>query len=150
MLHRFMPEADLKDMWPLPADPLTVEFDLQALVGPLMREAGKRKGPQFGPGAGSLRTKVERLAKAGAVGVVTVRGPRSFLDAEELEADAFAPLQRQDGVVGEPFALPIVQLKWKAADRLLRVGKGKRKISALQEAIDTKLVPQSAELPGSR
>lgn len=148
MLHRFMPEADLKDMWPLPADPLAVEFDLQALVGPVMREAGKRKGPQFGPGAGSLRTKVERLAEAGAVGVVTVRGPRSFLDAEEREADAFAPLQREDGVVGEPFALPLVQLKWKAADRLLRVGKGKRKISALQEAIDTKLAPQSAELPG--
>ncbi|MDC0722161.1 M20/M25/M40 family metallo-hydrolase [Nannocystis bainbridge] len=148
ILQRFMPEADLKDMWPLPADPLTVELDLQALVGPVMREAGKRKGPQFGMGAGSLRTKVERLTKAGAVAVIAVRGPRSFLDAEEREADAFAPLQREDGVVGEPFALPVVQMKWKAADRLLRVGKAKQKISAVQEGIDTKLAPLSGDIPG--
>ncbi|WAS93345.1 M20/M25/M40 family metallo-hydrolase [Nannocystis punicea] len=148
ILQRFMPEADLKDMWPLPADPLAVEFDLQALVGPVMREAGKRKGPQFGMGAGSLRTKVERLAKAGAVGVVALRGPRSFLDDQEREADAFAPLLREDGAVGEPFAVPVVQIKWKAADKLLRVGKGKQKISAVQAAIDTKLAPQSGDIPG--
>lgn len=148
MLQRFMPGADLKDMWPLPADPLTVEFDLQAIVGPALREAGKRKGPQFGMGAGSLKTKVERLAKAGAVGVVAVRGPRSFLDADDREADAFAPLQREDGAIGEAYAVPVVQLKWKAADKLLRVGKGKQKISALQAAIDDTLTPRSAEIPG--
>ncbi|MBZ5709819.1 M20/M25/M40 family metallo-hydrolase [Nannocystis pusilla] len=148
MLQRFMPGADLKDMWPLPADPLTVEFDLQAIVAPVMREAGKRKGPQFAMGAGSLRTKVERLAKAGAIGVVAVRGPRSFLDDAEREADAFAPLQREDGALGEPVALPVVQLKWKAADSLLRVGKGKQKISALQAAIDGDFVPRSADIPG--
>lgn len=147
-LQAFMPEADLKDMWPLPADPLTVELDLQAVVGPAMREAGKRKGPQFGFGEGSLKTKVERLAKAGAVGVVAVRGPRSFFNADERELDAFAPLQREDGALGEAVAIPVVQLKWKEADRLLRVGKGKRKISALQAVIDTTFSPQSADIPG--
>lgn len=148
MLQQFLPEADLKDMWPLPDDPLAVELDLAALVGPVMREATRRKGPQFGFQAGSLKSTVERLAQAGAIGVVAVRGPRSFLDAESREADAFLPLQRDDGALGEPLALPIVQMKWKAADRLLRVGKGKKKISELQAVIDTKLIPQSGEIPG--
>jgi hypothetical protein len=149
MMQRYLPPgADLKDMWPAPADPLTVELDLQAVVGPAMREAGKVTGPRFAFNAGSLKTKVERLAKAGATGVVVVRGPRSFLTDEDRKADAPSPLTRDDGTVGEPFAVPVVQMKWKAADRLLRVGKSKKKISDLQSAIDSSLAPQSGEVAG--
>lgn len=149
MLQPFLPPgADLKDMWPAPADPLALELDLQAIVAPVMREAAKQKGPKFGFMAGSLKTKVERLTKAGAVGVVVVRGPRSFLTDDERAADAPPPLVREDGPVGEPLGVPVVQVKWKAADRLLRVGKSKKKISELQRTIDTSLVPQSGEIAG--
>lgn len=141
--------ADLKDMWPLPADPLTLELDLQSLAGVVMREAAKLKGPKFGFAEGSLKQKVERLARAGAVGVVAVRGPRSFFSAEEREADAFPPLKEDDGgPMGDALALPIVHMKWKAADKLLRVGKSRQKISALQAAIDEKLAPRSGEISG--
>ena len=148
LIQPFAPGVDLKDMWPAPADTLTLELELQAVLGVAMREAAKLKGPKFGFSEGSLKTKVERLAAAGAVGVVVVRGPRSFLADDEREADAFPPLTREDGPVGEPFKVPVVQVKWKAADKLLRIGKKKRKISELQSAIDTTYVPQSAEIPG--
>jgi hypothetical protein len=148
MLQQFLPHADFKDMWPPPADPLQVELGVVELIGPIRRELAKAPGPRFDRRAGFIRTKIERLAQAGAVGVVAVRGPRSFLDADEREVDAFIPLQRDGEALGEPLPLPVVQIKWKAADRLLQVGKRKQKISALQAAIDTTFTPQSAEIPG--
>ena len=148
MIQPFIPGADLKDIWPAPADPLALELDLQGFAGVAMREVAKLKGPKFGFTEGSLRNKVERLAAAGAVAVVAVRGPRSFFGEDERLADAFPSLSREDGPIGEAFAVPVLQIKWKAADKLLRVGKGKRKISELQSVIDSTFVPQSGEIPG--
>lgn len=148
MVQPFLPNADLKDMWPAPADPLTLDLDLQSIAGVAMREAAKVKGPRFGFGAGSLKAKVERLAAAGAVGVVAVRGPRGFFSAEERAADALPELSQEDRPIGEAFALPVVQMKWAVADTMLRVGKSKKKISELQSAIDSTLVPRSAEIVG--
>lgn len=144
LLQSFLPPETLAKVWPLPEDPLTLDYDLQTIVGGLMREAANLPGPRFGFGEGSLKTKVERLAKAGAVGVVAVRGPRSFLAPEEREADALPALAGGTSVLGEPLPLPVVQLKWKAADKLL----GKRKLSQLQEEIDRDRKPRSGPMPG--
>ncbi len=146
-LQPFLVGADLKGFWPAPADPLALEFELQTLLAEVFKAATQVAGPRFGFTEGSLATKVERLAKGGAVGVVVVRGPRSFLSDADREADAFVPLQEEDSAVGEPFPVPVLQLKWKAADKLLRVGK--KKISELQAAIDTARKPQSGEISGA-
>ena len=147
-LQPFLVGADLKGFWPAPADPLTLEFEPQRLLSEVFKAASQVAGPSFNVFTeGSLATKVERLVKAGAVGVVVVRGPRSFLSDEDRDADAFVPLQAEDSAVGEPFPVPVLQLKWKAADKLLRVGK--RKISELQAAIDTAHKPQSGEISGA-
>ena len=144
MLQSFLPPENLAKVWPLPEDPLTLEFDLQRILGGLMREAANLPGPRFGMSEGGLKTKVERLAKAGAIGVVAVRGPRSFVSPEEREADALPTLDGSTGVLGEPLPLPVVQVKWKSVDKLL----GKRKLSRLQEEIDRDRVPRSGPLPG--
>ena len=144
LLRPFLPQAAPDAVWPLPTDVLTVEYDLQKLIGALMREAAALPGPRFGVGEGSLKGKVERLAQAGAVGVIAVRGPRSFVAADDREADALPTLTAGSGVVGEPFALPVVQMKWKSVDRLL----GKRTLSRLQEQIDAEKRPRSGPLPG--
>lgn len=139
MLQSFLPAASLTKLWPAPEDLLSLEYDLQTIVGGLMREAASLPGPRFGMGEGGLKTKVERLAKAGAIGVVAVRGPRSFIAPEEREADALPPLEGDTRVLGEPLPLPVVQVKWKSVDRLL----GKRKLSRLQEEIDLGRAPRS-------
>ncbi|MBA3546670.1 MAG: M20/M25/M40 family metallo-hydrolase, partial [Nannocystis sp.] len=144
MLESFLPPENLAKVWPLPEDPLTLEFDLQKIVGGLMREAANLPGPRFGMAEGGLKTKVERLAKAGAIGVIAVRGPRSFVSPEERDADALPTLDGGAGVLGEALPIPVVQIKWKSADKLL----GKRKLSRLQEEIDRARVPRSGPLPG--
>jgi hypothetical protein len=150
MLQSFLPPASLAKLWPLPEDPLTLEYDLQMILGGLMREAASMPGPRFGMSEGGLKTKVERLARAGAIGVVAVRGPRSFIAPEEREADALPTLDAMtgtsgtSGVLGEPLALPVVQVKWRTVDRLL----GKRALSKLQEEIDVGRAPRSGPLPG--
>ncbi len=144
LLQSFLPPENLAKVWPLPEDPLTVEYDLQTIVGGLMREAANLPGPRFGFGEGSLKSKVERLAKAGAVGVVAVRGPRSFVAPEEREADALPTLAGGTSVLGEALALPLVQMKWKAVDKLL----GQRKLSKLQEEIDLGRKPRSGPMAG--
>lgn len=144
LLQSFLPPENLAKVWPLPDDPLTLDYDLQTIVGGLMKEAANLPGPRFGFSEGSLKSKVERLAKAGAVGVVAVRGPRSFIAPEEREADALPGLEGGTSVLGEPLPLPVVQMKWKAADKLL----GKRKLSQLQAEIDRDLKPRSGPMPG--
>lgn len=147
LLAGFMPADRLGGVWPLPADVMTVEYDLQAIGGALMKEAASLPGPRFGFGEGSLKTKVERLAQAGAVGVIAVRGPRSFLGADERAADEFTPLMAAKGhKVGEPLALPVVQMKWKAADALL--APAKLKPSKLQAEIDGDRKPRSRAVAG--
>ncbi len=143
MLQPFLPQAKLADLWPLPAEVLTVEYDLQKLVAGLMRAAAENPGPRFGVGEGNLRTKVERLARAGAVGVVAVRGPRSFLSPADREADEL-PKLAGDGVLGEGLPVPVVQAQWKAIDRLL----GKQQLSKWQAQIDADREPRSGPLAG--
>lgn len=142
MVEPFMPKSALANVWPLPEDVLAIEYDLQKIVGGLMREAANLPGPRFAVGEGSLRSKVERLAKAGAVAVVTVRGPRSFLSPGERDADALPRLDESSGVLGESLPLPVVQMKWKAADRLL----GKKQLSRWQEEIDRDRKPRSTPI----
>jgi hypothetical protein len=144
MLSAFVPAERLAGVWPLPEDPRTVEFELGAVAKALMAEAAKLPGPQFGFGEGALRTKVERLTKAGAVGVILVRGPRSFLTAEERAADELPTL---DGLkLGEALPVPVVQVQWKTADALL--GAGKQTVSKLQARIDADRRPRSGPVAG--
>lgn len=144
LLQPFMPQLKMATLWPLPADVVSVELDLQKLGGTLMREVASMPGPRFPVGEGGLKTKIERLVKAGAVAVVTVRGPRSFLSPEEREADVLPPIAGDGGVVGESFAVPVIQAKWKSIDRLL----GGRALSKLQAQIDGERRPHSKPLAG--
>ena len=136
----------------VPAKSLTADeraaLDASDPMGPLdtmkiatvLQRAGEREGPQF-EGFGRLRDKIDRLARAGAVGVIVVEGPRSYVTAEDRAADELPSLE-DSHPQSKPYALPVVQMKWKTADKLVRIG-GK-KLSALQKQIDTKLVPASA------
>ena len=142
LLRPFMPQLKAKELWPLPEDVASVEFDLQKMAGGLMREAAKMPGPRFAIGEGGLKRKVERLVKAGAVAVITVRGPRSFLSPVERDADELPRLEGGEALVGESLAVPVVQVKWKSVDRLL----GGRKLSKLQAQIDGERTPRSGPL----
>lgn len=145
----FVPAEALKDLWPLPEDPLTVEYNPMAIGGSLMKAAIAVPGPRFGFSEGSLRTKVERLAKAGAVGVIAVRGPRSFIGEASRKTDELPTLKpRKPGRGGalDPLPVPVVQLRWKAADRLL--ASGGIKLSKLQEEIDRGRRPKSGPVAG--
>jgi len=146
LIQPFLPGAKLDDLWPLPADPLTLELDLSGIFGALMREAAKAKGPRFDMQAGQLRGKLARLAEAGAVGALVVRGPRTFVAADERDADAFEPIDRVRINKDDRAAFPVVQLKWKSADRSLRLGG--QTISQLQAAIDRDQRPRSGPIEG--
>jgi hypothetical protein len=145
LVEPYVPAAALAGVWPVPEDVLGLEYDLQKIAGGLMREAAKLPGPRFGFSAGSLKTKVERLVKAGAVGVIFVRGPRSFLTAAERAADE---LPKLDGgtagqLPGKQLTVPVVQMKWKQAEKLF----GKQKLSKVQAQIDGEKQPRSQALP---
>lgn len=141
LVKPFMAKANFDDLWPLPEDPLTLEFDLSSFAGTLMREAAKLKGPRFDMRAGQLRAKLDRVIEAGAVGAVVVRGPRSFVDRDDRTADAFQELGRTRLASDEPLGIPVIQMKWRDADKYLRVGS--QKISGVQASIDRELVPKS-------
>lgn len=122
-----------------PGDPMST-LSVGDLMGPIMEAASAMTGPRFGGREGRLRTKLDRLRDAGVTGVVVVRGPRSFLDAQERAADALPdPSETSPGSRSYPF--PVVQVRWKIAERMLRVGG--RKLSTLQKKIDTELAPRS-------
>ena len=146
LVSPFLPGAKLDDLWPLPEDPLALELDLSGLSSTLMREVLRAKGPRFDMQAGSLRGKLSRLAEAGAVGAIVVRGPRSFVGDESRQADAFEVLTQSRVGKDARAAFPVVQLKWKSADKALKV-KGKT-LSALQAAIDRDLRPHSGPIDG--
>ncbi|MCA9716373.1 MAG: hypothetical protein KC468_17000, partial [Myxococcales bacterium] len=150
MLAPFMPGEDLdRELWPMPEDALTLKLDLQTMLASLMRKAASLGGPQFGFGEGALTTKVKRLADAGAVGVIAVRGPRSFVTPEDKSKDALPDLKKiRPTASGGATVIPVVQMKWSAADRYLRIGRKNQKISQLQEEIDTALEPRSVSLDG--
>jgi hypothetical protein len=129
--------------WKLPDDVMTSSISLQRILAPLM--ALELPGPQFDPGENFSRTKLERLEKAGAAGVILVRGPRSYLD-DESRKKAELPKLDEAGSFSEISSVPVVQVRWQDADANLRVGK--KKLSALQKKIDVDQKPQSARAEG--
>ena len=116
--------------------------------------AGQEDGrPQFDPTALDFATKVEALVERGAIGVIFVQGPRSFIGSEAREADELPGLSAGGGrlsnearprVLPEPAAIPVVQLRWKQADKLFRIGG--QKLSKVQAAIDGDFQPRSEAL----
>ena len=151
MISPFMPGVDLgEELWSMPEDPLNLTLELQSLLGSLLRKAATLGGPQFGPSEGSLQTKVKRLSEAGAVGIIAVRAPRSHVTPEDRKKDELPDLKNiRPSSKDSSTAIPVVQMKWSAADRYLRVGAKKTKISKLQEEIDTELKPRSVSLDGA-
>jgi len=128
-----------------PTDPLAA-VDVRSIAEALIDANDALPGPKFDPRFGRLRHKLTRLAEAGAVAVIVVEGPRSFVDAKARAADVLPTLDSgRPGI--EPAAIPVVQMRWHDADALLRIGK--RKLSAVQAEIDRKLVPRSAVLTGT-
>ncbi len=136
-----------KEFYAPPENPLEADFNLMELLGPVMATTRKLPGPHFGRRSSSLARKVRRLQRAGAVGVIAVRGARSFITSEDRAEDALADLANSGVSRGNDLGMPVVQLGWKEADKLFKV-RGK-KLSQLQKTIDTKLEPQSGETGAS-
>lgn len=132
-----------ESFWKIPDDPMTDSISLQQLLAPLM--AMDLPGPQFDPGENFARTKLERLEKAGAAGVILVRGPRGYLDAETRKK-AELPKLEDAGTSSSSQKIPVVQMRWQDADKAFRIG-GK-KLSALQKKIDIDQKPQSKAVDG--
>lgn len=128
-----------------PADPLA-PVDVRAIAEALVDAAEALPGPKFDLRQGRLRTKLTRLAEAGAVGAIVVEGPRSFVDPKAREADALPKLEASRPGI-EAATIPVVQMRWHDADALFRIGK--RKLSAVQAVIDRELAPQSIALAGT-
>ncbi|EDM75488.1 probable aminopeptidase [Plesiocystis pacifica SIR-1] len=133
------------DYWKV-EDP-KANFDIQMAAMAFMEQA--MANPQFNPAEHGLAKKLERLAAAGAVGVVMVRGPRSEPDPGARERDALGDanereLSNHPTVMAEPGPLPLVQLSWREADRLFDIG-GER-LSEVQAAIDSDYTPRSTPL----
>ncbi len=147
----FVDTKQLGDVFWKVEDP-KASIDMMVLGSAL---AAKRTGPQFDPSDNSLTAKLNRLSKAGAVGAIVVQGPRSFVgkaprDADELPGVLGSDPSRLMGnesrakVVPDPGPIPVVQLKWKQADKLFAIG-GK-KLSQIQAAIDADFTPRSQPL----
>lgn len=107
--------------------------------------------PQFGdPRELSLSKKAERLAAAGAVGVIFVEGPRSIIGADERKRAKLPGVVDDPGVserlrvIPDPAPIPVVQLRWPEADKLFAID-GK-KLSQVQAAIDSDYQPRSRAL----
>lgn len=126
-------------------------LDPMRMLGPVMSLASAR--PQFDPQEHTLSRKVGKLAEAGAVGVIVVQGPRSFVGSEARKADALPPVDGSGGggmfgtklrILPNPTPIPVVQLRWKRADILVRIGG--EKLSQVQAAIDADFQPRSQAL----
>lgn len=139
---------DLGDAYWKVEDP-KAGFDLMALAGVFMSRAGDR--PRFDPSEYADTRKLERLAAAGAKGVIIVQGPRSFIGAKASKADELptgdASGRRAGGhtrVLPDPTPIPVVQLRWTQADKLFSIGG--QKLSKVQAAIDADYQPRSQAL----
>jgi hypothetical protein len=150
----FVDTKDLGDGFWKVEDP-TSGLDIMTLASVFATRTSAR--PQFDPREVSLSKKVERLAAAGAVGVIIVEGPRSFLGSAarkqaKLPGVIDAPMSVGESdsgdkhvrVIADPAPIPVVQLRWTEADKLFRVG-GKP-LSQVQAAIDGDYQPRSAAL----
>jgi hypothetical protein len=122
-----------------PDDPAQ-ELALDPFTEPVFGSPTDPKAPAFGWRSGRLRSKLERLERAGAAGVIVVRGPRSHVDDHERDADELPALEQ--GEATSASKLPVVQMRWREADRAFRIGR--RKLSAAQAKIDASLQPMSA------
>ena len=112
------------------------EMPLEPFTEPVFAAPADATEPNLSFRDGRLRTKLRRLHAAGAKAAIVVRGPRTLIgDA----GDELPPLSGR--AASSPAPLPVVQMKWEAADRVLRIGR--RKLSQLQAKIDRTLQPQS-------
>jgi hypothetical protein len=143
----FVDTKDLGDKYWKVEDPKT-SLDIMSLAGVFMSRAADR--PQYDPEELKLSAKVERLAAAGAVGVIIVQGPRSFIGSAARKADALhGPMEAHSAgtstrVIPDPEAIPVVQLRWTNADKLVSIGG--QKLSKVQAAIDGDYKPRSQAL----
>lgn len=134
-----MPEAYLQP----PVD-LREPVSFNSLSRPLLVHGATLPGPQFDGGQTRTTRKIARLVAAGAKGVIVVTGPRTYPTAAQREEDPLPPAKGGRPGRSSKGEIPVVKMKWKAADEVFRIG-GK-KLSALQKKIDTKLQPASREL----
>ncbi|MFO0633074.1 MAG: M20/M25/M40 family metallo-hydrolase [Nannocystaceae bacterium] len=125
------------------ADP-AAPIDLMALLQQV-REREEADGMAFDLRELRLARKLERLQQAGAIGAIVVKAPATFVDAAAREADALPELTSSR--VRDPLPLPVVQLRWHAAERLLApMGIALTKV---QRGIDRDRRPRSRVLAGS-
>jgi Peptidase family M28 len=148
MVSPFVDTKELGDKYWKVEDPKS-GLDIMALTSVFMSRVADR--PQFEPNVISHSAKVERLAAAGAVGVIIVQGPRSFIGSAARKADVLpdAMDQRISGgthsrVVPDPIGIPVVQMRHTNADKLLSIGG--QKLSKLQAEIDADYKPRSQAL----
>ncbi|HVI01367.1 MAG TPA: M20/M25/M40 family metallo-hydrolase [Enhygromyxa sp.] len=149
----FVDTKDLGDAYWKVEDP-KAGLDIMGLASVFLTRTQHR--PQFAdPRELSFSKKAERLAAAGAVGVIFVEGPRSILGDAARKAAALpgvidAPTSagtsasEQLRVIADPAPIPVVQLRWTEADKLFALD-GK-KLSQIQAAIDTDYQPRSQAL----
>lgn len=133
MVGRPVPESLLVS----PQDPAE-EIDIATFASAL-NPADSTDVPVFMFSESRLKTKLDRIAASGAVGVILVDGPRGHVDTDAHHEDDLPPLDGASRQQRSP--LPVVQLKWSAARSLFSVGK--RNLDELQQKIDTELHPLS-------
>lgn len=131
---------------PVPTDPAAA-IDVGAVIRPLMAARDQGKGPRFDPRQARLATKLARLREAGAIGVIVVTGPRTFVERSARERDVLPELSvtRRGGAAA---GIPVIQLRWREAEAHLRIGG--RRLSQIQAAIDRELRPHSQVITGAR
>ena len=149
----FLDVGELGDEFWEVEDPLQ-PLDIMGLAAGMARDTQRR--PLFDPGTNKLEAKLERLAAAGAVGVILVQGPRSFATKAAATAgllpsvmgetaDPEPPFKphtpRRPSVIPNPVDLPVLQLRWTQADKLFRIDG--RRLSKVQAAIDADYQPRS-------
>ena len=119
-------------------------LDLGSRLLPVFQMLRSLPGPRFDFRAASARRKIANLVERGAAAVILVRGPASLLNPDAH--DDFAGLKVTSGF-RPPAPIPVLQLSWKGADQLGRIGR--RTVSRLQAAIDRDLKPRSGILSSS-
>ncbi|MBK6923129.1 MAG: M20/M25/M40 family metallo-hydrolase [Deltaproteobacteria bacterium] len=115
-------------------------FDLLQRV----RSSEELAGPVFDPRDIRTSRKLQRLVDAGAVGVIVVKGPRTFVDAAAREADRLPELAGER--VRDVLAIPVVQMRWHEVERVF--GPAGLHLAAVQQQIDEKHAPRSRALAG--
>ena len=133
------------EFYEIPPSPLQTDLELIHLLKPSIEQAARRPGPKFDPEACDLEAKLERLADIGAIGAIAVRGRSSFVTPEDRDEDGLDEPGETAPWTADPAPLPVVQLRWKEADRLFRVHDSK--LSTVQQEIDRELKPRSVALP---